>query len=520
MKKIFLCIIFMFVSFFIFSLPNMKLYLDSEVTFEIKNDNLFDGEGSLIGKIENEKLYDSENGVSFGTVIENDKTISIILTSEDNSLYSFEFYKITGFIYKAANYENNIINNYMVFEYEKNKLIKTSYYGENDSFIGYEIYAYDKKMGIRTKVSGYNENDNLISQTEFDNKTGNKTSVSEFDEKGVLRVKTSYDKDTGDAISRLVYSQNPKKTEKWNFLKFDENGRYTLNDNYYLSTTFCSYKEVEEYAEESKITSINWNDKYSAVVSKIDYTNASDGYELLNNLNINRYLSERTVTLGRINSLIFYCFDTNEKDEIDLSSCYEIKLIKKNIDYSEMNKSGKGKGPFGFDIGMSYEDIKEACGGNEPEHIGDDRYYVKPKKTHPQFEKYIVWISDSVGLYYIKANSPTINTSGYGTEIKSQFNELLRTLEKKYGNFKITDTVKSDYSWTEEKYWMRSLKDGARKYRADWTSKNNYKDYDGISWVSIGIDKINEYSTDKAYIWIEYEFVNYEDAEEALNDVL
>ena len=67
-----------------------------------------------------------------------------------------------------------------------------------------------------------------------------------------------------------------------------------------------------------------------------------------------------------------------------------------------MNKSGKGKGPFGFDIGMTYDEVKEACNGEAPEHISDDRYYVKPKNTHPLFEKYIVWISPKYGVYYVK----------------------------------------------------------------------------------------------------------------------
>ncbi|MDE7291553.1 MAG: hypothetical protein K2N58_05850 [Treponemataceae bacterium] len=186
-----------------------------------------------------------------------------------------------------------------------------------------------------------------------------------------------------------------------------------------------------------------------------------------------------------------------------------------------MNKSGKGSGPFGFDIGMTYEEVKVACGGSEPEHIADERYYVKPKKAHPLFEKYIVWISDAVGLYYIKGISRDIRTSDYGTEAKRQFDNLLSPLEKKYGKFSLTDTIKSDYYWKDEKYWMQALSEGARTYRAQWSvTKENYKDFDGLFGILLGIDCASKYLTSEAYIWIEYEFQNHDDAQEALDDVL
>ena len=47
-------------------------------------------------------------------------------------------------------------------------------------------------------------------------------------------------------------------------------------------------------------------------------------------------------------------------------------------------------GPFGLDMGMTLEDVTKACGGNEPEYISDDRYYIQPIKSHPLFEGYVV----------------------------------------------------------------------------------------------------------------------------------
>ncbi|MCR5045071.1 MAG: hypothetical protein K6A42_00665 [Treponema sp.] len=192
---------------------------------------------------------------------------------------------------------------------------------------------------------------------------------------------------------------------------------------------------------------------------------------------------------------------------------------KTNSYFVSYNKSGKNKGPFGFDIGMSYEEVKTACEGIEPEHIADDRYFVTPKKSHPLFEKYIVWISDLYGLYYVKGVGHDIDTNNYGTEAKKQFNDLLSILESKYGNFKKTDTVDEDYLYHEEHYWMTALKDGARTYTASWYTLSP-EDYNGLETIGLGIKCSEKYSTDKAYIWLEYGFTNQDIAQEVLDDVL
>ena len=93
-------------------------------------------------------------------------------------------------------------------------------------------------------------------------------------------------------------------------------------------------------------------------------------------------------------------------------------------------------GPFGFSMGMTLDEITVACNGAEPKYIGDDRYYVQPAKSHPLFDGYVVWVSETSGLYYIKGISKEIKTTDYGTEVKQEFSKLLSPLERKYGKFK------------------------------------------------------------------------------------
>lgn len=62
-------------------------------------------------------------------------------------------------------------------------------------------------------------------------------------------------------------------------------------------------------------------------------------------------------------------------------------------------------GPFGLSMGMSLEEIVAEC-TDEPKYIADDRYLIQPTKSHPLFENYIAWVSETNGLYYYKRHKP------------------------------------------------------------------------------------------------------------------
>lgn len=178
-------------------------------------------------------------------------------------------------------------------------------------------------------------------------------------------------------------------------------------------------------------------------------------------------------------------------------------------------------GPFGLDMGMTIEDVTKACGGNEPEYISDDRYYIQPVKSHPLFEGYVVWISETKGLYYIKGISREIRTNDYGTEVKQEFARLLSPLERKYGTFAKIDKISKDSLFQDEKYWMRALAEGSRTFEAHWSNgEDDSEKFGGLTTISIGIRTQATYITDKAYICIEYGFANAVSAFDNLDDVL
>jgi hypothetical protein len=265
---------------------------------------------------------------------------------------------------------------------------------------------------------------------------------------------------------------------------------------------------------------IDWDDGHVASFKKYAFTNNDKAYNPIQKLKEKDLLIPSSyIELHKKNSDSFFYFDVKD-DEIDLSSCYKIEISKKtNKFFAAMNKSGKNSGPFCFYIGMTYEEVKAACGGRELKHISGDCYQVSPQKKHPLFEEYTVWISREYGLYYVKGLTRDINTNKYGTEIKNRFADILDDLETKYGNFRIIDTIDKDYIFSDEQYWMTALKDGARTYRASWYTLKP-EDYNGLESIGLGIKCSNKYSSDEAFIWLEYGFTNNDIAQEALDDVL
>ena len=162
-------------------------------------------------------------------------------------------------------------------------------------------------------------------------------------------------------------------------------------------------------------------------------------------------------------------------------------------------------GPFGFSMGMTLDEITLACDGAKPKYIGDDRYYVQPAKSHPLFDGYIVWVSETSGLYYIKGISKEIKTTDYGSEVKQEFSKLLSSLERKYGKFKRIDKIEKDYHWKDEKYWMDAIAKGARTYEATWiaSSEDSIEKFDGLVTIAIGVKTQEAAFFGDAYIWIE-----------------
>lgn len=173
--------------------------------------------------------------------------------------------------------------------------------------------------------------------------------------------------------------------------------------------------------------------------------------------------------------------------------------------------------PFGLSMGMTLDDLTEACDGAEPIHIEDDCYYVFPVKKHPLFKHYVVFVDDDKGLYCIKAVSDDISTNRYGTEIQNAFSEIKERISKTYGRPRIIDEIESDCVFNYDRDWVRSLAEGSRMYAAIWESSAKNELKDDLTEVSIYASAKNYPPT--GWIILEYEFNNMQAVQDAQDDV-
>lgn len=164
-------------------------------------------------------------------------------------------------------------------------------------------------------------------------------------------------------------------------------------------------------------------------------------------------------------------------------------------------------GPFGLEKGMSYDQVKEACGGREPVSIGEGRYLIVPQKPHPYFTRYVAWIDEKEGLNYIKAIGADIETSSYGIELKSKYNSLETSLSKTYGRCDRTDILLPGSIWDDPDDWMKALEKKERFLMTQWTRKYGSTLPETLAGIYLAA-VANGYSS--GYVSLEYEFSNHE----------
>ena len=156
-------------------------------------------------------------------------------------------------------------------------------------------------------------------------------------------------------------------------------------------------------------------------------------------------------------------------------------------------------GPFGFEMGMTLEQVQRACGGRRPEHIEDDMYSISPTKKHSSLSMYVAYISPTEGLCAVLAGTEEIRLDPAIAPVKNKFYEIEGALSRSYGKSVLTDDLPS---WTN---WLYGLKEGSSKLEAQWSPNRN-----GIVKIVLSAKAETLYT---ARIYVVYVFANYEKVE-------
>ena len=174
--------------------------------------------------------------------------------------------------------------------------------------------------------------------------------------------------------------------------------------------------------------------------------------------------------------------------------------------------------PFGLRMGMSVDEIAEQC-EEGPILVEKDRYLIKPRKSHPQFDYYAVCVDENVGLYSIVAMSTSITTNKYGTELQDFFNKMKNRISKTYGKPQVKDEIRKDVLSIHKKddYWFYSLTEGERELSATWES--NHSLADDLEFVTLKCIAVSGLYEGDGSLLLGYRFTNAGSVEDEQDSV-
>lgn len=157
------------------------------------------------------------------------------------------------------------------------------------------------------------------------------------------------------------------------------------------------------------------------------------------------------------------------------------------------------KGPFGLWMGMTAEDF-----GAPLVEIAPCMFIVPTvPKPHSAFDQYVGQITPKLGLSWIKAIGKTIDTSGYGVELKSAFDSMEQKLATTYGMQKRNDFLMHDSIWSEPRDWMQAVLSKERILMSEWSRDTGAALTDSLMSVAL---IAGAYDASTGYITIEYSF--------------
>lgn len=202
--------------------------------------------------------------------------------------------------------------------------------------------------------------------------------------------------------------------------------------------------------------------------------------------------------------------DNSIKEGIDSTKTMHQENGRENITpENDLKIENNKSGPFGLKMGMSLEQIS-----NEYELLSHGIYrLLSVPKPHSEFESYIVRVSPTYGLYWIKAIGKTIVTSSHGIELRLTFDRMIEKLQVSYGKVSIKDFLLPGSIWSDSNDFMMGLTQKERNLYALW-DKTNLSDKNDLMTVFLGATAVDRNS---GYIALEYSFNNESVAESDLS---
>jgi hypothetical protein len=124
---------------------------------------------------------------------------------------------------------------------------------------------------------------------------------------------------------------------------------------------------------------------------------------------------------------------------------------------------------------------------------------------HAAFESYVLQITPNLGLAWAKGIGRSIQTGGYGIELKSAFDDMERRLSAVYGSGQRTDVLLAGSIWNEPHDFMMGLVSHERYLMTEWSRGSGSAMREPVDTVGL---IANAFDANTGYLALEYYFEN------------
>jgi hypothetical protein len=167
--------------------------------------------------------------------------------------------------------------------------------------------------------------------------------------------------------------------------------------------------------------------------------------------------------------------------------------------------------PFGLRQGMSAEDL-----GVKAAYVGGGMYKLTSVPLpHPDLEFYVAQVSPRSGLCYVKGVGKQVRTTGYGTELQSQFERMRIEISASLGHGRTVDMLLSNSMWEGPPNWMAGLAERERLLFAQWTKETRANLGPHLTNVFVGAKAKDSGSGN---VVVEYYFDNEPDCQDEIQN--
>lgn len=154
--------------------------------------------------------------------------------------------------------------------------------------------------------------------------------------------------------------------------------------------------------------------------------------------------------------------------------------------------------PFGLMKGMTEKALREVVTLGVVRGESGVFSTVRVPVSHPEFDSYRLMIGPKAGLCKIVAAGRNIETSVFGAEARSVYENIEAMVSEKYGSPTTLDFLRAGSVWDEPQDWMMGLLRKDRIRRSLWEIRS------GTILLELGA-----LSSAEAFVRLSYEFPNF-----------